>query len=362
MLKENKKQLIMTSIITLIPVFIGLILWNRLPERLTTHWGISGEANGWSSKAYTVFVLPFIMLVLHWVCVLVTLKDPKNKEQSNKVFGMVLWVSPIASLLIGTITYAVALEIDIRVDMIVRLMIGMLFVIMGNYLPKCKQNYTIGIKVVWALHNEENWNKTHRFAGKVWVLGGVFLLATILLPMETFIAVMLPVILVLSFIPMIYSYLYYRKQLEEGTVTKEDMKATTKEKVWNKISIVVCIFALVIAALIITTGKMEIVYQEDAFTIDANYWDDLTVSYDEIDTIEYRTEDNPGSRTYGYGSLQAMMGNFENSEFGKYTRYSYMTCDACVVITADDKVLVVNGKDEAQTQEIYDELMKRISR
>lgn len=362
MLKENKKQLIISSIITLMPILVGVLLWNILPDRMATHWGSNGEANGWSSKAFTVFVLPIIMLVMHWVCIFATLKDPKNKEQSKKVFGMVLWIVPMVSILLTCMTYAIALEMDIRIDMVVRLLLGLIFIIIGNYLPKCKQNYTIGIKVVWALRNEENWNKTHRFAGRVWVLGGVLLLVTSLIPMESFVGVLLAVILVIAFMPMIYSYLYYRKQLEAGTVTKEDMKATAKEKAWNKTSIIGCICTLVVAALFITTGKIEIIYQEESFTIDANYWDDITVSYDEIDTIEYRAEDNAGSRTFGYGSLQAMMGNFENSEFGKYTRYSYMTCDACVVITADDKVLVVNGKDEAQTQEIYDELMKRISR
>lgn len=362
MLKENRKQLIISSLITLIPILIGVVLWNVLPETMATHWGSNGEANGWSSKAFTVFGLPLILLVTHWVCIWATLKDPKNKDQNHKVFGMVLWIIPIVSLLMTSMTYAIALELDIRIDMFVRLLLGLIFVIMGNYLPKCKQNYTIGIKVTWALRNEENWNKTHRFAGKVWVLGGVLLLATVFIPMESFVGVLLVVILVLAFAPMVYSYFYYRKQLEAGKVTKEDMKATPKEKAWSKTSLVVCIITLVAAAFFITTGKIEVSFQDEMLSIEANYWDDMKIFYDVIDTVEYRTEDNPGSRTFGYGSLQAMMGNFENSEFGKYTRYTYMTCDACVVIISDDKVLVVNGKDEAQTQEIYNELMKRIDK
>ena len=51
--------------------------------------------------------------------------------------------------------------------------IGVLFMIIGNYLPKCKQNYTMGIKLPWTLDDEENWNRTHRFAGFLWVAGGV---------------------------------------------------------------------------------------------------------------------------------------------------------------------------------------------
>lgn len=362
MLKENKKQLIISSIITLVPMLVGLILWNTLPDTMATHWGSNGEANGWSSKTFSVFGLPLMMLVIHWVCIFATLKDPKNKGQSRKVFGMVLWIIPIVSLLMTSMTYAIALEMDIRIDMVVRLLLGVIFVIMGNYLPKCKQNYTIGIKVIWALRNEENWNKTHRFAGRVWVLGGVLLLATIFIPMESFVGVLIAVILVLAFMPMIYSYLFYRKQLNAGTITKEEIKATSREKAWSKVSMVVGIVILVMATFFITTGKIEVSFQDEMLSIEANYWDDMKIFYDVIDTVEYRTEDNPGSRTFGYGSLQAMMGNFENSEFGRYTRYSYTTCDACVVITSDDKVLVVNGKDEAQTLEIYNELMKRIEK
>ena len=362
MLKENKKQLIISSIITLVPMLVGLILWNMLPDKMATHWGSDGVANGWSSKAFTVFGLPLMMLAMHWVCIFATLKDPKNQGQSQKVFGMVMWIIPIISILMISMTYAIALEMDISIDVVCRLLMGLIFIIMGNYLPKCKQNYTIGIKVIWALRNEENWNKTHRFAGRVWVLGGALLIATLVIPMESFVWMLVGVILVLAFVPMMYSYLYYRKQLEAGTVAKEDMKATQKEKAWSKISMVVGIVILVMATFFITTGKIEVNFQDEMLTIDANYWDDMQIFYDVIDTVEFRTEDNAGSRTFGYGSLQAMMGNFQNSEFGNYTRYTYTACDTCVVITVDDNVLVVNGKDEAQTQEIYEELMKRIEK
>ena len=76
--------------------------------------------------------------------------------------------------------------------------------------------------------------------------------------------------------------------------------------------------------------------------------------------MEYRTEDKPGSRIFGYGSFTLLMGEFQNSEFGNYTRYSYTSCDDCIVLTVDEKILVINGKDEAQTKEMFEELTKRI--
>ena len=92
MLKKNKNNLILSSIVISLPILVGLVLWNKLPDTFPTHWNCSGEADGFSSKTFAIFGIPLIMLALHWLCIWFTLKDPKNKEQSTKVFGMVLWI------------------------------------------------------------------------------------------------------------------------------------------------------------------------------------------------------------------------------------------------------------------------------
>ena len=216
MIKKNKWQLMISSIIILLPIVAGLLIWNYLPEQIATHWGIDGEPDGWSSKSFAIFGLPLILLAVHWACVFFTSHDPKNKDQNSKVFNMVLWILPVISLVVCGLTYAVALGNDINIGMAVRILLGILFVIIGNYMPKCRQNHTIGIKVPWTLHDEENWNKTHRFAGRFWVFGGLLLLATIFVPLDNFVYVLLPLILLMAFAPIIYSYVYYRKQFKGG--------------------------------------------------------------------------------------------------------------------------------------------------
>ena len=79
--------------------------------------------------------------------------------------------------------------------------------IIGNYLPKCKQNYTMGIKIPWTLDNEDNWNKTHRLAGFLWVIGGVLITLNAFLGNEW---VFLAITLVMTLVPVGYSYLYYK--------------------------------------------------------------------------------------------------------------------------------------------------------
>ena len=214
MIRKNKWKLIISSVIILIPIVAGLLIWNDLPEQIAVHWGSDGEPDGWSSKSFAVFGIPLILLALHWVCIFFTAHDPKNKEQNSKVFNMVLWITPIISLIVCGCSYVFALGNDINIGMIVCVIIGVTFVIVGNYMPKCKQNYTIGIKIPWTLQNEENWNKTHRFAGRLWVFGGLLLLATLLVPMDNIIYIVLPVTLLIALVPIIYSYAYYRKQLK----------------------------------------------------------------------------------------------------------------------------------------------------
>ena len=84
MIKQNKKLLLLTSVITLLPVFIGLFLWNQLPDSVATHFGLNNQPDGYSSKAFAVFGLPLILLAVHLVCVVATNIDPKSKD-INKI-------------------------------------------------------------------------------------------------------------------------------------------------------------------------------------------------------------------------------------------------------------------------------------
>lgn len=209
MLKISKTKLIITSIMILIPIAVGLILWNRLPETMVTHWGVGNEPNGWSSKAMAVFGLPVILLAVHWVCLFATKADPKSKNINPRMLDLVLWICPVLSIVLGTVTYSFSLGYEVNVQAVVTIIVGVLFVVVGNYLPKCKQSYTMGIKLPWTLNDEENWNKTHRLAGKLWVAGGIILLATSFLQS---VIIMVVVLVLLVIIPTVYSYILYRKK------------------------------------------------------------------------------------------------------------------------------------------------------
>ena len=208
MIKKNLKILIITSIIILLPIVAGLILWNQLPEQIPVHWNANGEVDGWSSKAFAVFGLPLLMLVFQWLCTLGTGADPKKANHPEKVVQLVLWIIPVITIFLFTVTYMVALGQEVRMEVIMPVLVGLLLTVVGNYMPKCKQNYTIGIKIPWTLNSEENWNKTHRFAGWIWTFGGLAIMLTGFVGGVWF---FLPVVLVMVFAPMIYSYILHRK-------------------------------------------------------------------------------------------------------------------------------------------------------
>ena len=209
MLKKHKVTIIVTTLICLLPLVAGIILWDQLPERIPTHWGIDGQINGWSGKGFAVFFLPALMAGIHLLCVLASSLDPKGKNYAPQMLRFALWICPVLSLVLNSIVYAFALGYDVlNVPMILCILVGIMFIIVGNYLPKCPQTYTMGIKLPWTLDNEENWNATHRFGGWVWVLCGVATLATAFLGIFW---ILLGIILAAVLAPTIYSYLYYRK-------------------------------------------------------------------------------------------------------------------------------------------------------
>ena len=208
MIKKNLKTMIITSIIILLPILAGLILWDKLPEEIPTHFNSQGVADGFSGKGFAVFGLPLFLLAVQWICLAVSSLDPKSKNINGKALTLVLWICPVLSLLMGSIIYAFALGYEFNINVIMNMFFGLLFIVIGNYLPKCKQNYSLGIKISWTLNSEENWNYTHRLAGKIWVIGGFLIIFTGFLKQYWIFAAITAIMVI---VPIICSYRFYVK-------------------------------------------------------------------------------------------------------------------------------------------------------
>lgn len=210
MIKKYLKNIIITSFIVILPMLCGFIIWDKLPSKLPTHWNFQGEIDGWSSKPFAVIFIPLFILAMHIICVVATNLDPKNEGVNPKIMNLIMWICPVISVLCQTSVYAAGLGKDVNIELFAPLIVGMVLLIVGNYLPKCKQNYTIGIKIPWTLNDEENWNKTHRFAGALWTVCSLVIMSGAFFKKAVAYLTFVP-IAVMVFVPMIYSYIYYRK-------------------------------------------------------------------------------------------------------------------------------------------------------
>ena len=176
-MKEYRGKIILTSVVTVLPIVIGLLLWNRLPDTIATHFTFDNVANGWSSKPFTVLGLPIILTVLHLVAVTVSLNDPKRKNIGGKMLSVVFWIVPIVSWVMFLSIYTNALNMSINISMISGVLVGTIFLVTGNYMSKNRQNYTI-------------------------MLVNIFLNQT---------AILIGMIVVIGVAPVIYSFVLYKK-------------------------------------------------------------------------------------------------------------------------------------------------------
>ena len=355
MILKNKKLLIITSLLTLLPIPVGLLLWDQFPETMAIHWGITGQADGYASPSFAVFVLPLILLAFHWVCILSTAFDKGNKNRNQKLQNIVLWIIPLIGNLSCCGIYALALGWEFSPVVWTMVPMGLLFAVIGNYMPKTRMNSTMGIKVWWAYTSEENWNATHRFGGKVWMIGGIIIALCGLLPHGWAVSIMLVSVIILVVLPIIYSWRFYKKEKAEGKELNDHRKSMSKKA--RMITIVASVLITVFLCVVLFCGDIRYVYSEDTLLVDTNMYTDYVLRYEKIDTVEFWEGNVPGLRVGGYGSFRLLMGFFENEEFGTYMRYTYYNPEACVVVTSGNKKIVLSGETYAETKALYEKLL-----
>ncbi|WP_037599669.1 SdpI family protein [Streptococcus parasanguinis] len=188
----------------------GLMIWSQLPNQIPIHFNIADQADNFQPKPLVVFGLPIFDLMVHLFMIFMIGRDPKNRMMNEKMVKVNHWLTPIVSLSISYLIYSKALGSTTNPSVFVSVLLGLIFVVMGNYMPKLKVNHTVGIRLPWTLQSEDNWHKTHRFAGKLWVLGGLILLLEAGLQFALSYVLVL-VILAIVLIPILYSYQLSRK-------------------------------------------------------------------------------------------------------------------------------------------------------
>lgn len=193
-------------IVTLLPILSILYFYQDLPQEIAIHFDYNFVANNFVAKQwFLVFPLGLVLLEIVFL-----LTEQKVSQSKGLPLPFTVWIIPLLSLWVHSGTIQYALTGSVKLVSLTPYIIAVLFIIIGNYLPKIPLNKTTGIKFPTTLTSEENWYYTHRLAGKLWV-GGGFLM--ILLPLTglSFLWVF-PVILLMVLIPIIYSYVLAQKK------------------------------------------------------------------------------------------------------------------------------------------------------
>jgi hypothetical protein len=133
------------------------------------------------------------------------IKDPKSSNISSKIQLLIYWIIPFVSCLSMISIFGESLGYSMMSGLLAQIFMGVVMIVIGNYLPKTHRNYIIGIRLPWTLENDENWRKTHRLAGKIWVLGGLLLFLNSFVQLYVYWVFFLTLFFVVI-IPSVYSY------------------------------------------------------------------------------------------------------------------------------------------------------------
>jgi len=207
---KNNKTLILTTVLCLLPILLGLALYDQLPDMVPIHFDMKGTPDNYAPKAVAVFCLPLLMAALNAICHIGMRKDKRTMEASPKILlQLTFWIPAVLSLILMPITLFMGMGVELPIVLIVSLLVGLVFVVIGNYLPKCKPNRYMGIKLPWTFASEENWRKTHRFGGFVWVVAGILVILSAIINWPW---VMLVALFASILLPTFYSWNYARKE------------------------------------------------------------------------------------------------------------------------------------------------------
>lgn len=210
---KNKFRFRKSSIISIIAslailVIFNLLFYNKMPAELPTHWDFRGQADDYSSKFEAMVLIQGFLVVMNLFLCFMLDNDPKNKRQNNFLMTLSKLSMPIIMTIIYIITILAGLGKEVNTSVIISILMGILFIAIGNYMPKVKRNYTMGIKLPWTLNSDENWRRTHRFGGICFIFMGLIFFVSPFVKSE--IIFYLPLIIV-AVLPAIYSYYLYTK-------------------------------------------------------------------------------------------------------------------------------------------------------
>lgn len=190
------------------------LIWNQLPATIASHYGLSGKPDGWMPKENALLVMTVAMGLTYLLLRFLPRIDPKGQQQSALFLRIRFVVSLVLAATLTGLFYIAVHTDDARPGVDGLLALTCLAVaVLGNYMTTLKPNWVIGIRTPWTLENDRVWTRTHRLGGRLMVAGGLLgALLALLVPAPYTVGAVVAVVLVVSLIPVVYSYVYFRQE------------------------------------------------------------------------------------------------------------------------------------------------------
>lgn len=216
-MKYSLKSEALPLIAILLSWIAALYFFSNFPDTVITHWNFYGEPDGFSNKYIGAFLLPGIISGMYLLFLGLPFVDPKKERYENftKPYFVIRTLLILFLIAIYFVSGFVNLGYPIKINVVIPTMIGILFLILGNYMGKIKQNWFVGFRLPWTLASENVWNKTNRFGGWSLMTFGLLIIISPQLPKTIGYAVFIIGIMLVTIVTAIYSYLVYRQEQKQ---------------------------------------------------------------------------------------------------------------------------------------------------
>ncbi|RKF45648.1 hypothetical protein BCY92_13970 [Bacillus wiedmannii] len=210
------KKHIFPLLLIALTIIAWCIAWPHLPGEVPSHINVSGKVDGYMSKVGMMVLDITIMFFIYVLAIFLPKLDPKyaNYGKFSKAYTMMNGAILLFLFANNMMALANALGYNIPIGIVMNIMIGILFIVLGNYMQQCKPNFFMGIKTPWTLSSEEVWRKTHRLGSKIMMIGGIVIMISAFLPGMWKMISLLSVVVILVVGTMVYSYVAYKKELK----------------------------------------------------------------------------------------------------------------------------------------------------
>lgn len=202
--------------------FLGCaISYFFIDDKIGIHWNSQWQINNYVDKEY-VFLLGAAPLIINIIFDFFYKTDPKHNKlsQNPKSSNRIRFILVVLMIMVSWMSVATGFSKDWNYKMIMPIALGIMFVLLGNYLPTVKRNYFMGIRTSWAMEDDVCWRKSNRFGGYMIAIYGLFLIAGGITQSKLINRLSFWFLLFGSCITCMYSYLVYRKV--KGEVEKKE--------------------------------------------------------------------------------------------------------------------------------------------